>query len=129
LTLKQLTKTHLIYRVSCFNLAGDWSFVWGAKPPVATGLPEGWHGARGHHVGCTWFKLWASATPSTVQCLPPLSRFISELGLYRTDENELMLQVVSFTNGSDAQGSCLIHVCIGLHLKSYITAIFLTTGQ
>jgi len=29
-----LTKTQLIYSVSCFIL-GAWSFVWGAKPPEA----------------------------------------------------------------------------------------------
>jgi len=41
-----MTKTPLIYSVSCFNL-GTWSFVWrGAKPtkapPVATGLSRLW---------------------------------------------------------------------------------------
>jgi len=43
LTLKKLTKTQLIYSVSCFNLGGLRDSFGGAKPPktpVATGLTQ-----------------------------------------------------------------------------------------
>jgi len=48
LTLQKLTKSHLIYSVSCFNLGGLGAFFGGDKPPKAP---------CGDGTGATFFRL------------------------------------------------------------------------